>query len=84
MIHANHHNFSQSTDIAIQNIFGFLYNKELMQKHLLCDKVEPSKVESCMAVSAWTNLWHQDLISEYSQDLAYWAHEYYTGHIITS
>ena len=84
MVHANHHNFSQSTGIAKQNIFGLLYNKELMQKHLWCEKVEPSKVESYLAVNAWTDLQYQDLISEYGQGLAYWTHEYYTGHIITS
>ena len=47
MVHADHHNFSQSTDIAMQDIIRLLYNKEFMQKHLLCEKVEPSKVESC-------------------------------------
>ena len=33
-------------------------------------KVRPSKVESYLEVSAWTDLWQQDLISEYSLGLA--------------
>ena len=51
-----------------------------------CDlkKVQPSKVESYLEVNAWTDWRQQDLTSEYGQDLAYWTHTYYTGHIIAS
>ena len=30
-------------------------------------KVQPSKVESYLEVSAWADWWKQDLISEYGQ-----------------
>ena len=43
----------------MQNIFG-------------ATKSEPSKVESYLEVNAWTDWWQEDLISEYTQGLAYW------------
>ena len=44
-------------------------------------KVQP---ESYLEVNAFTDWWQEDLLSEHSQSLAYWAHKYYTGHIIAS
>ena len=38
-----------------------------MQKHLLCKKVWPSKVESYLKVNVQTDCKQQDLISEYGQ-----------------
>ena len=43
-----------------------------------------SKVESYLEVNAWTDWQQEDLISKCGQDLAYWTHKYYTGHIIAS
>ena len=59
-------------------------NVYLMQKHLRYKKVRPTKVELYLKMNARTGWWQQNLISEYNQNLAYWTHEYYTGHIITS
>ena len=46
----------------------------LMQNTFGVKKMQPSKVELYLKVNAWTNWRQQDLISEYSQGLAYWTH----------
>ena len=43
----------------------------LMQKHLWCKKVWPSKIESYLEVNTLTDWRQQDLISEYGQNLGY-------------
>ena len=48
----------------ISYIIRILY---LMQKHLRCKKVRPSKVESYLEVNALRDWRQQDLISEYGQ-----------------
>ena len=44
----------KSDDISCKNTFGV-------------KKVQPSKVELYLEVSAWTDQWEQNLISEYGQ-----------------
>ena len=54
-----------------------------MQNTFGVKKAGPSKVESYLEVSGWTD-WQQGLISECSQGSVCWTHKYYTGHIIAS
>ena len=60
-----------------------MYIPYLMQKHLRCRKVQPSKVESYLEVNTWADWRQQDLISECSQGLAYWT-QTLPGHIVAS
>lgn len=43
--------------------------------------MQSSKGGTYLKVNAWRGWW-QDLISECGQDLVYWIHKYYSGHII--
>ena len=51
----------KTNDISCKNTFGV-------------KKVQSSKVESYLVVNAWTDWQQQDLMSGYSQGLAYWTH----------
>ena len=65
-------------------MYSISVDKYLMQNTFSVKKEQSSKVESYLEVNAWTDWWWQDLISEWTQGLAYWTQKYYTGHIIAS
>ena len=53
---------------------GMYVHNYLMQKHLRCKKVRPSKVELYLEVNAWTNQRQQVLISENGQEAQHTEH----------
>ena len=79
---------SKSTQLFAMLLYYYAWTLQtwwyLMQNTFGVNKAWPSKVESYLEVNTRTDWWQQDLTSEYDQGLAYWTHQYYTGHIIAS